>query len=196
MKFRHLTVISQEVFSEGGRETATPCKRVAACGVLHNPQSGKPPIDDFTDLVDLSVEAGKVLTARALKALGSTRPRGYGKAVIVGTNGDLEHGASMIHVRIGLSMREGAGGGPALIPGNGKVGGPGAPIDLVFGGIEDAWDYDAMDSMTISVADAPHADEILLIVGFLGGARPNARIKGASPAQVAEVVRQIRGAHR
>lgn len=193
MKFRHVTVISQEVCSEGGRELTAPCRRVAACGVLHNPFAGKPPIDEFTSLVELSVEAGKVLTARALEALGPSKPRGYGKAVIVGTAGDLEHGASMIHVRIGLAMRQGAGGGPALIPGNGKVGGPGTPIDVIFGGIEDAWDYDAMDTMTVSVADAPRHDEVLLIVAFLGGTRPNARIKGASQDQVAEVVRQLRG---
>jgi Amino acid synthesis len=179
MKFRHITVVSQDVLSEGGRDLATPCKRVAACGVLHNPHAGKSPIDDFTGLVDLSVEAGRVLTSRALEALGPIKPRGYGKAVIVGTAGDLEHGASMIHVRIGLSMRQGAGGGPALIPGNGKVGVAGTPIDIIFGGLDDAWDYDAMDTMTVSVADAPRPDEVLLIVAFLGGTRPNARIKGA-----------------
>lgn len=190
--FRQVTVISQAVFSEGGRELTTPCKRVAACGVLHNPHAGKAPIDDFTDLVDLSVEAGKVLTARAIEALGPLKPRGYGKAVVVGTAGDLEHGASMIHVRIGLAMRQGAGGGPALIPGNSKIGGPGTQIDVIFGGLEDAWDYDAMDTMTVSVADAPRQDEVLLIVAFLGGTRPNARIKGASSAQVAEAVRQMR----
>ncbi|MGE0418475.1 MAG: amino acid synthesis family protein [Acetobacteraceae bacterium] len=190
--FRQITVISQDVLSEGGRGLATPCRRVAACGVLSNPHAGKPPIDDFSDLVDLSVEAGTILTARALEALGEIRPRGYGKAVIVGTAGDLEHGASMIHVRIGLAMRRGAGGGPALIPGNAKTGGPGTPVDVIFGGMEDAWDYDAMDSMTVSVPDAPRADEVLLIVAFLGGTRPNARIKGASADQVADVMRQIR----
>ncbi|ODT99767.1 MAG: hypothetical protein ABS83_01305 [Rhodospirillales bacterium SCN 65-16] len=190
--FRQVTVVGQDIYSEGGRDLATPSKRVAACGVLRNPHAGKAPIDDFTGLVDLSVEAGKVLTARALEALAPLKPRGYGKAVIVGTAGDLEHGASMIHVRIGLAMRQGAGGGPALIPGNGKVGGPGTQIDVLFGGLEDAWDYDAMDTMTVSVPDAPRPDEILLIVGFLGGTRPNARIKGASPAQVAEVVREMR----
>ncbi|HEX2337841.1 MAG TPA: amino acid synthesis family protein [Hyphomicrobiaceae bacterium] len=193
MQLRQVTVISQEILSEGGRALATPCKRVAACGVLHNPYAGKPPLDNFTPLVDLSVEAGKLLTARALEALAPLAPRGYGKAVIVGTAGDLEHGASMIHVRIGLAMRQGAGGGPALIPGNAKVAGPGTAIDVIFGGLEDAWDYDAMDTMTVSVADAPRPDEILLVVAFLGGTRPNARISGASPAQVAEVVRQMRG---
>ena len=192
--FRQITVISQDVFSEGGRALTTPCRRVAACGVLYNPHADQAPIDDFTGLVELSVEAGKVLTARALEALRPLQPRGYGKAVVVGTAGDLEHGASMIHVRIGLAMRQGAGGGPALIPGNAKVGGPGTPIDVMFGGLEDSWDYDAMDTMSVSVADAPRHDELLLIVAFLGGTRPNARIRGASAAQVAEAVRQMRGA--
>ena len=192
MKLRQITVITQDVLSEGGRELATPCRRVAACGVLHNAFAGLPPIDDFSALVDLSVEAGRVLTSRALEALGKLPPRGYGKAVLVGTSGDLEHGASMIHVRIGLAMREGAGGGPALIPGNSRVGGPGMPIDVIFGGIEDSWDYDAMDTMTVSVPDAPRPDEVLLVVAFLGGGRPNARIKGASAEQVGALMQRIR----
>ncbi len=194
MRFRQITVISQDVLSEGGRTLATPCRRVAACGVLANPQAGRPPIDDFSELVELSFRAGEVLTARALAALAPLTPRGYGKAALVGTAGDLEHGASMIHVRLGLAMRQGAGGGPALIPGNAKVGGAGSAIDIIFGGLDDGWDYDAMDTMTIAVPDAPRPDEILLAVAFLGGTRPNARIKGASPAQVDNVVRRIKAA--
>jgi hypothetical protein len=192
--FRQITVISQDIFSEGGRALSAPCKRVAACGVLHNPHAGHAPIDDFSDLVELSLNAGEVLTARALAALEPLDPRGYGKAALVGTAGDLEHGASMIHVRLGLAMRQGAGGGPALIPGNAKVAGPGSAIDIIFGGLEDAWDYDAMDTMTVAIADAPRPDEILLAVAFLGGTRPNARIKGATSAQVEEVVRRTRAA--
>jgi hypothetical protein len=191
--FRQITVISQDVLSEGGRALATPCRRVAACGVLANPHAGGAPIDDLAGLVDLSFRAGEVLTERALAALAPLAPRGYGKAALVGTAGDLEHGASMIHVRLGLAMRQGAGGGPALIPGNAKVGAAGSPIDVIFGGLDDSWDYDAMDSMTIAVPDAPRPDEVLLVVAFLGGTRPNARIKGASQAQVEEVVRRLRG---
>jgi hypothetical protein len=190
--FRQITVVSQDVLSEGGRPLATPCRRVAACGVLPNPHAGGAPIDDFGDLVDLSVRAGEVLTERALACLKPLAPRGYGKAALVGTAGDLEHGASMIHVRLGLAMRQGAAGGPALIPGNAKVGAAGSPIDVIFGGLDDAWDYDAMDSITVAIPDAPRPDEILLVVAFLGGTRPNARIKGASSAQVEEVVRRLK----
>ncbi|MGH7057520.1 MAG: amino acid synthesis family protein [Acetobacteraceae bacterium] len=191
--FRELTIVNQEILSEAGRTLASPTRRVAACGVLLNPHAGQPAIDDFSGLVELSVKAGEILTARALAALAPLKPRGYGKGALVGTAGDLEHGASMIHVRIGLAMRRGAGGGPALIPGNAKVGAPGSPIDVIFGGIEDAWDYDAMDTMTVTIPDAPRPDEVLLVVAFLAGTRPNARIKGASEALVAEAVRTMRG---
>ena len=143
-------------------------------------------------LVDLSVEAGKVLTARALEALGSLKPRGYGKAVIVGTSGDLEHGASMIHVRIGLAMRQGAGGGPALIPGNAKVGPAGTSIDVIFGGLEDGWDYDAMDTMTVSVADAPRPDEVLLSLRSWA-APPQRAHQGRIRSAGSDLMRQMRG---
>ena len=192
MTFRQITLIGQDVLSEGGRELTTPCRRVAACGVLHNPHANGPTIDDVSALVELSFRAGEVLTARALAALAPLAPRGYGKCALVGTAGDLEHGAAMIHVRLGLAMRQGARGGPALIPGNAKVGGPGSAIDIIFGGLQDGWDYDAMDTMTISIPDAPRSDEILLAVAFLGGTRPNARIAGASRAQVEELVRKMR----
>ena len=68
----------------------------------------------------------------------------------------------------------------------------GATIDIIFGAMENSWDYDAMDTMTISVPDAPKPDEILLVIAFLGGTRPNARIKGISPEQVAVLAEKLR----
>ena len=192
MELRKIAIFVDDVLSEGGRELASPTRRVAACGVIRNPFAGKPPTDDFSELVDISVDAGEVLTQRALEALGEIEPRAYGKGAIVGAAGDLEHGAAMIHIRVGLPMRRQAGGGSALIPGNAKVGPMGATIDIIFGGMENSWDYDTMDAMTISVPDAPKPNEILLIIAFLGGTRPNARIEGISSEQVAVLVEKLR----
>ncbi len=58
--------------------------------------------------------------------------------------------------------------------------------------MEDSWDYDAMDTMTLAVPDAPRPDEILLVIAYLGGTRPNARIKGNPPEQVAALVASMR----
>lgn len=191
MEVRSIVVIDHETHREAGRMVSPPTRKAAACAVFTNPLAGRGALDDLSCLVDLAAEVGAVLTERALRALGGLPPHAYGKAAIIGTDGDLEHGAAMIHVRLGLAMRRGAGRGPALIPGNTKVAGPGASIDVVFGGTEDAWEYDVMDTMEVSIPGAPRADEIVLIVGFAAGGRPNARIRGAAPNQVAEVVRSL-----
>lgn len=190
MEIREIFVIERQTWRQTGRPVDPPAQKVAACAVIANPFAGRAAQDDLTALVDLSVEIGTLLTERAMRRL-DTKPSAYGKAAIVGTAGDREHGAAMIHVRLGLAMRRGIGRGAALIPGVEKMAGPGACVDLVFGGIDEAWDYDAMDSMEISIPGAPQSDEIVLIVGFATG-RPNARIQGASAAQVAELVGNLR----
>jgi Amino acid synthesis len=58
-----------------------------------------------------------------------TRPAiAYGKGAIVGTLGDIEHAAAILHPRMGKPMRDAIGGGQAIIPSNVKIGGVGAVI--------------------------------------------------------------------
>lgn len=184
MEVRRIVLIEQETHRESGRAVAPPVRQVAACAVLANPFAGRGAIDDLQPLVELSVEAGSLLAERALERLGA-RPTAYGKAALVGTDGDPEQGAAMIHVRLGLAMRKAAGGGPALIPGIARVAGPGATVDVVLGDLWEPWEYDSMDSMTVSVPGAPRPDEIVLVVAFAAGGRPNARVRGASAAAAA-----------
>jgi hypothetical protein len=190
MEIRSITVIARETRLEGGLQLLRPTRQAAACAVLANPFAGADPRVDLTPLAELSVEVGRVLTEHALVALGDVEPRAYSKGVIVGTGGLLEHGAALIHMRLGLAMRRGVGRGLALIPGTKKVAGPGSGIDLLLGGIDDAWDYDAMDIMEVAVPGAPLPNEVVLIVAFATG-RAQARIKGATSEQVAGLVRDL-----
>jgi len=192
VEIRRIILIDQETHREAGRDVSPPTRKVAACAVIANPLASRPAQDDLEEMVDLSVEVGALLTERAVRALGELKPSAYGKAALVGMAGDLEHGAAMIHVRMGLAMRRGIGGGAALIPGNAKVGGPGDLIDLLFGDLEDPWEYNTMDGMEIVVPGAPRPDEILLVVGLAAGGRANARVRGATAAQAAEVARALR----
>ncbi len=191
MDLRQVYLFDQEVRSEGGRKLATPARRIAAAAVFKNPYAGRGAIDDHAELAELSLQVGEHLTQRALQALHPLTPDAFGKATVVGTSGDLEQGLVAIHVRLGLAMRRGIKGGPALIPGNAKIGAPGCSIDIVFGGLDSEWDLDAMDCMPITIPDAPRHDEILLAVAFLAGKRPNARIKGASREAVAKLVEDL-----
>lgn len=191
MDIREIHLLVQDIAWQAGRAVQPAARRVAACAVLANPLAGKPAGDDFAAFVAASVSAGELLTRRALDALEGRAPLAYGKGALVGEGGDLEQGAAMIHCRIGLAMRTALRAGRALIPGNAKLGGPGATLDVVLGGIDDAWHYDAMDTLEVRIPGAPRADEIVLAVAFATG-RPNARIQGAPEATVQELVSRLR----
>ncbi|MER1967828.1 amino acid synthesis family protein [Castellaniella sp. GW247-6E4] len=196
VKVRQFHLIERETLREAGEDVSAVTRHVVSGVVFENPLAGKGAASaaDLERMAEISVELGTELSKRALARLADVgRPRAYGKGVIVGTDGDAEHGAALIHPRIGLAMRRTLGAGPALIPGNGKVAGPGTPIDIIFGGAEDAWDYDAMDATTVSIPGAPGPSEIALFVAF-GTVRANARVRGASADQVAKLVADMRSA--
>src|SRR3546814_14000140 len=94
-----------------------------------------------------------------------------------------------------LQIRAAIQAGYALIPGNAKRAGPGTSLDVVLGGIDDGWSYDAMDTMELRIPGAPRADEIVLAVAYATG-RPNARIHGASVDPVKHQIGRASGRER
>ncbi|HUT50552.1 MAG TPA: amino acid synthesis family protein [Alphaproteobacteria bacterium] len=148
--------------------------RVVAAAVVRNPFAGRF-VEDLSPLFDLSGQLGSRLMDEAVGML-SGPPVSYGKAAIVGTAGDLEHGAAMIHPKLGKPMRLAVGGGAALIPSNAKVAAAGAPIDLPLGHKDEAWSFDHFDTMTVMVAGAPRPDEIVLFMAVADGGRPHPRV--------------------
>jgi hypothetical protein len=175
----------EEVLQESGLAVAPALTRVVVGAVAPNPLAGQPAPADITPLVALSEALGEALTRRALERIGAASSiRAYGKAALIGTSGDLEHGAALIHPRLGMAMRATLRRGRVIIPGNAKVGAAGTPIDLVLGPLDEGWDLDAVDTFPVCVADAPRPDELLLLVGYATGPRPNARSKGPSQAEV------------
>jgi hypothetical protein len=182
---RKLVLFDEEVLTENGAAVSPPLRRTVAGAVIQNPLAGAPVGTDLAPLVELSVELGGLLTRRALERLGDPRGlRAYGKAALVGTGGDLEHGAALLHPRIGMAMRATIRRGRVVIPGNAKVAAAGTPIDMVFGPIDEGWDLDAIDTMPVTVPDAPRPDEIVLLVAYATGPRPHARSAGPSQADV------------
>ncbi|HYG87231.1 MAG TPA: amino acid synthesis family protein [Azospirillum sp.] len=185
MEIRKTITIDEEIAFENGAAVTPPLRRVVLGAVVKNPLAGAPVGTDLSPLVDMSVSIGEMLTRKALEILGGSKAlRAYSKAALVGTAGDLEHGAVMIHARIGMAMRRTIRRGRVVIPGNSKVGSAGASIDMIFGPIDEGWDLDAMDTFTVMVGDAPRPDEILLLVGYMAGVRPHARSKGPDQKDV------------
>lgn len=186
MDIRKTVTVVEEINSEYGARAKEPLRRVAIGTVFRNPLAGKPAGADIQPLIDLSLELGAIMTQSALAALGATpsQLRSYTKAALVGTAGDLEHGAAMIHPRLGMAMRRAIRRGRVIIPGHAKVGPPGTGVDLLFGPLDEGWDLDAVDSTPVVIHDSPRPDEILLWVGYATGPRVNARSKGPDQKEV------------
>jgi hypothetical protein len=92
--------------------------------------------------------------------------RTYTKAALVGIGGDLEHGAAMIHPRLGMVMGRAIKRGRVIIPGHAKAGQPGMIVDLIYGPLDEGWDLDAFDSTPVLIHDAPRPLEIVLWISY------------------------------
>ncbi|MCY7303063.1 MAG: amino acid synthesis family protein [Thermoleophilia bacterium] len=178
MQVRKVIVQCEETRSEAGRDLAAPTVKVVAAAVIENPLAGGFS-DDLTRLEELGAEVAALLVEEALAVLGARAGEvsSYGKAAIVGLDGELEHAAALIHPRFGAPVRAAIGGGQAIIPSTKKVDAAGAAITMPLTNKDDIWSFDEMDAAEISVPGAPGADEILVCLALGVGGRPHARTK-------------------
>ena len=162
-------------------EPCDPVTRVAVAAVFKNPLAGRFE-RDLTPLFEIGAELGEELSAKAVSLLPKP-PISYGKAALVGVNGDMEQGGAVVHPRLGAPMRAAAGGGEAVIPSNVKTGAMGASIDLPLGHKDNPWSFDHFDTMTLCVPDGPAPDEIVMFLAYADGGRPIPRC-GSGPVKL------------
>ena len=182
MIVRKYAMLIEETRLEMGREVSPPIRRSVAMAVLHNPFAGRY-VEDLAELIATGEALGAELAARALAALG--RPaHSFGKAAMVGEDGELEHAAALLHPKMGAPVRAALGRGPALIPSAKKRGGMGCAIDVPLGHKDAAYVTSHFDAMQVSVPDAPARGEIVVIVVVTDGGRPLPRIGGLTVGEI------------
>jgi hypothetical protein len=180
VEIRKIVVEVEETHAAGGRGLQRPTRKAVASVVLKNPFAGRY-VEDLGPLVDLGAEVGRLLAERAMAALGAdTSVSAYGKGAIVGTDGELEHAAAILHPKFGAPVRAAVGGGPSIIPSTKLVGGPGTLLAMPIVNRDDIWSFDEMDAATVQIPDAPAADEIVVSLVLAAGGRPGARTRKAS----------------
>lgn len=184
-KIRKIVTFLEETHIEGDRKLDIPTRRAAAVAVIANPYVGHF-AEDLGLLSDIGEELGEVLTARAIAALGiaGNQVESFGKAAVVGAEGELEHAAAILHPKLGAPVRRLLGGGPALIPSAKKRGGMGAPIDIPLGHKDAAKVRSHFDGMEIRIADAPREHEIVVAVSLTDSGRPHPRVGGLTKEQI------------
>lgn len=184
-KIRKIVSFFEETHSEMGQAVNPPTRRAAAAAVIENPFAGKY-VQDLTELMEIGEELGALLTERAVAALGIPGPsaESYGKAAVVGENGELEHAAAILHPKLGTPVRKVLGKGAALIPSSKKRGGPGVTLDIPLGHKDAAFVRSHFDGMEIRVNDAPRANEILVAIAVTDSGRPLPRVGGLTKDQI------------
>jgi hypothetical protein len=176
---RKLLTVVEETHQEADQEIRPPTRKAAAIAVIANPFAGRF-VDDLAELIEIGAMLGGLLGERAVRALGIEphQAQSYGKAAIVGENGDLEHAAAILHPKLGAPLRVAVEKGAALVPSAKKRGGMGAAIDVPLGHKDAAYVRSHFDAMEIRVPDAPRANEIVVAVVVTDAGRPHPRIGG------------------
>src|SRR5271167_971279 len=184
VQVRKKLLLVEDIFHEGGPVSNHPQRRAAALVVIHNPYAGRyvEQIESFMDdLKPLGLEMARSLVA----SLGGDPKliEGYGKGAIVGSAGELEHGA-LWHVPGGYAMREVLGDAKAIVASTKKVGAPGTRLDVPITHINASYVRSHFDAMEIGLADAPRSDEILLALVMTTGPRVHARVGGLKASEI------------
>ncbi|AJD46258.1 amino acid synthesis family protein [Rhizobium sp. SEMIA 4085] len=178
-EIRKLAVFLEETHSEMGRTVSPPTRKAAAIAVIRNPFAGRY-VEDLTPLIDIGAELGGLLGEKCVVALGiePSKAESYGKAAMVGENGELEHAAALLHPAMGKPLRAAVEKGAALVPSSKKRGGPGQTLDIPLGHKDAAFVRSHFDGMEVSLNDSPRADEIMVAVAVTDSGRPFARVGG------------------
>ncbi len=180
-KIRKMVTVVDEIHYEMRQQINPPTRRAAAIAVIENPFADKY-VEDLEMLMQIGEELGAILGKRCIKALGikPSAAQSYGKAALIGENGELEHGAAILHPRMGAPLRKEVEKGAALVPSSKKRGSMGDSLDIPLGHKDAAYVRSHFDGMEVRVNDAPRANEILVAIAVTDSGRPLPRVGGLS----------------
>jgi len=182
---RKLAVFIEEVHGEMGQAISPPTRKAAAVAVIRNPFAGRY-VADLTPLMEIGAELGGLLGLKCVEALGisPSQAESYGKAAMVGEDGELEHAAAILHPSMGKPLREAVEKGAALVPSSKKRGGPGQVLDIPLGHKDAAYVRSHFDGMEVWLNDSPRPSEIMVAVAVTDSGRPLARVGGLKANEI------------
>ena len=183
MNIRKVVTLVEELQQEGGRPVSPVATVAVVAAVIANPWAGEGFVEDLGPGIEANASVlGALLAPLVLEALG--RPaEAYGKAAIVGLNGEIEHGSALIHtLKFGNHFRD-AASATTLLPAVEKRAPAGASFDIPLKHITDATIRSHHQSIEVRVSDAPHPDEIVVALAAAAQGRPQQRLAALSTEQ-------------
>ena len=176
-EIRKIVTFNEEVLIEGFKPAKQPWRMFSVAVVVTNPWTGRYVEDLKPEIMALGPQLGELLTNRMIDLAGSGEAiEAYGKAAIVGLDGEIEHASALIHtLRFGNFYREAVGAKSYLAFSNTR-GGANAPISIPLMDKNDAGRRSHYLTIQFAIPDAPRADELVIALGAATGGRPHHRI--------------------
>ena len=154
-----------------------PLVKLVLAAAIHNPHAGEF-VDNFDVVIQQSSWLGREFGKRFQASLAGSAVQSYGKAALVGTNGEYEHGNAFLTTEFANPIREALGGGKAWIPSTGKRAGPGQTIDITLAQKDALYVRSHYDTISVAFTDAPAPDEVVIAVAVATRGRLHARLGG------------------
>ncbi|MCP5071936.1 MAG: amino acid synthesis family protein [Rhodobacteraceae bacterium] len=176
---RKIALWIEETHTEAGHQITPATRKAVAVAVIENPFAGKF-VQELDPLMEIGAELGGLLGGRCVQALDISPDlaESYGKAAMVGENGELEHAAAILHPRLGGPLRVAVEKGAALVPSSKKMGSPGQVLDVPLGHKDAAYVRSHFDAIEVRLNDSPRANEIMVAVAVTDSGRPLPRVGG------------------
>jgi len=178
LKIRKIVRYIDETYIEGNKEAARPWVMAGVAAVITNPWAGKGFVDDLrSEILTQAPALGEKMVPALLATIGGANiVEAYGKAAVVGVNGEVEHGSGMIHtLRFGNQYRM-AVQGESFLSFTNKRAGAGTAITIPMMHKDDAGMRSHYLTLEFHIPDAPAPDEIVIALGAATGGRPHHRI--------------------
>ena len=166
-----------KTFIEGEKKAKEPVLLVSVAAVIKNPWAGKGFVEDLKpEILSLAPQIGDLLVPELIKEIGSgEKVLAYGKAAMVGLNGEIEHASAFIHtLRFGNKFRDAVSGTSYLSFTNTR-GPAGSKISIPMMHKTDAGLRPYYLTHEFTIHDAPNEDEIVVAIGGAPTGRAHAR---------------------
>ncbi|ALE08021.1 peptide synthetase [Arthrobacter sp. ERGS1:01] len=175
---RKVVLYKEEVLAENGTRPERPALRATVAAVIANPWLGTGPAADLSAAAEaMAPHLAKLLTDRLIDSLGGAAAiEAFGKAAIVGTSGEIEHGGALIHTPFfGNLMRDFLQGESIICFADSRAE-AGETLVVPMWHKTQAATRSHYQTVSARVSDGPRAGEIVIIAAASTGPRPHARI--------------------
>ncbi|SMO45253.1 amino acid synthesis family protein [Ruegeria faecimaris] len=174
---RKIVTFDEEVLVEGFRAAERPWRMFAVAAVVSNPWAGRYVEDLRPEILAYGPVLGQMLTDRMVTLAGGGEViEAYGKAAVVGLDGEVEHASGLIHtLHFGNYYRQAVGAKSYLSFTNTR-GPANTPIMVPMMDKNDAGRRSHYLTLQFAIPDAPRADEIVVVLGGATSGRPHHRI--------------------